>query len=60
LIAGADCNCNDGNSVSSLAELRDVLISEDLNTDSLLVYSSSAAAWVNKTLEDLIFVGATG
>ena len=42
-----------------LSQLRDVMISENLVPDSFLVYDEEAAAWVNKHIEDLIFVGAT-
>lgn len=42
-----------------LSELKDVLISENLVPDSFLVYDKDASAWVNKHIEDLIFVGAT-
>ena len=42
-----------------LSQLKDVLISENLVPDSFLVYDEDAAAWVNKHIEDLIFVGAT-
>lgn len=35
-----------------------MLLSE-LSSDALLVYDHRAAAWVNKALEELIFVGAT-
>lgn len=35
------------------------MISENLIPDSFLVYDEEAAAWVNKHIEDLIFVGAT-
>ena len=58
LIAGEDIS-NESSGASSLAELKDVLLSENLNAESLLVYDSKAVAWVNKPLEDLIFMGAT-
>ncbi len=58
LIAGEDI-VNESSGVSSLAELKDVLLSEDLNAESFLVYDPRAVAWVNKPLEDLIFMGAT-
>ena len=35
------------------------MISENLVPDSFLVYDEDAAAWVNKHVEDLIFIGAT-
>ena len=60
LIAGADCECTgEGGGISKLSDLKDVLISKNLNANSVLVYDTSAVAWVNKPLEDLIFVGAT-
>lgn len=58
LIAGADCSC-DESSTNTLAGLRDVLLGENIDYESLLVYDSNAAAWINKPLEDLIFMGAT-
>ena len=60
LIAGADCECNGGpGGINTLSDLKDVLLSQNLNHNSLLVYDTNAVAWVNKPLEDLIFVGAT-
>ena len=47
------------NGATLLSQLRDVMISENLIPDSFLVYDEEAAAWVNKHIEDLIFVGAT-
>lgn len=37
--------------------MKDVLISENISTDSFLVYNGSA--WENRAIEDLVFVGAT-
>jgi hypothetical protein len=60
LIAGADCECNGSSGgINTLSDLKDVLLSQNLNHNSLLVYDTNAVAWVNKPLEDLIFVGAT-
>ena len=48
------------NGATSLADLSDVLLTELANDTHLLVYDPSAAAWVNKTFEDLVFVGTVG
>lgn len=55
VIAGAEI---DGSYISVLSDLKDVLIKE-LSMDSLLVYDSNSAAWINKSLEEMLFVGAT-
>jgi hypothetical protein len=47
------------NSVINLSDLEDVLINTDLADSHFLVYDSTAKAWVNKDLEELIFIGAT-
>lgn len=58
LIAGSIGGDSSTSGVSYLSELKDVVLSE-LGTDSFLVYDTTAAAWVNKSLDELIFVGAT-
>ena len=58
LIAGTDCE-GDHSGINTLSDLKDVLLSQNLNHNSVLVYDTNAVAWVNKPLEDLIFVGAT-
>ncbi len=58
LIAGSEAG-TDTNTSSFLSDLKDVLISEGLNDSSFLVYDEEAVAWVNKSLDDLLFVGAT-
>lgn len=55
IIAGADI---EGSYINVLSDLKDVLIKE-LSMDSLLVYDSNSATWINKTLEEMLFVGAT-
>ena len=58
LIAGANSGEENPTNINSLKDLKDVLLTE-LVEDSFLVYDSSASAWVNKRLEELIFIGAT-
>lgn len=58
LIAGS-VGGNSANSVTKLSELKDVLISNNLVADSVLIYDKNASAWVNRPVDDFLFVGAT-
>lgn len=42
-----------------LAELKDVLVSENLSNEDILIYNSENQLWENKKIDDLFFVGAT-
>ena len=55
LIAGGDIGS------TSIDALKDVLISEGLTDNSILVYDSTKSQWVNKSLSDIltVFVGPT-
>ena len=44
---------------SSIDALQDVIIDDWLNDRSFLIYDESQKAWVNASIEDLCFVGAT-
>jgi hypothetical protein len=57
LIAGGEAEGTGG--VSKLSELKDVLISQNIVNNSFLTYDAKNSKWVNKSLEDLIFIGAT-
>jgi hypothetical protein len=59
LIAGSETGEDIVGGVEYLSKLKDVLISENLLDTSFLVYDNDAAAWVNKSLDQLLFVGAT-
>lgn len=50
LIAGGDLG------LASIDELKDVLISEGLSDNSILVYDASKTLWVNKSINDVISV----
>lgn len=58
-IAGSADSGTPSNPILSLDELSDVIISELGEKPSLLVYDKNSQAWVNKNLDELIFVGAT-
>lgn len=57
MIAGGDADFG----VTSIDALRDVLITEQVLADSLLVYDASIGQWTNKTLSEAIsvFIGAS-
>lgn len=55
LIAGGSTSGGEGSGITTLAELKDVLLS-NLKADSFLVYKDGK--WVNKYLEDLVMIGA--
>lgn len=57
LIAGGDADF----SVTSIDALKDVLLTENITDQSLLVYDATAGLWVNKSLEEAIsvFIGAS-
>lgn len=57
LIAGIE-NGSDAGGVVSLADLDDVLISNNLINNSFLVYSHSDRSWINKGIDELFFIGA--
>ena len=42
-----------------LSALKDVLISEGLSNEDILIYNSESQLWENKKIDDLFFVGAT-
>lgn len=45
--------------IHTLSDLQDILLDENIDTDSVLVYDIGENSWVNKSLSDLIFVGPT-
>lgn len=45
--------------ITNLRDLQDVLISENVEDESVFIYDRDVNAWVNKPLEDLVFIGAT-
>lgn len=49
----------DNLSASSINELKDVLISENLLNKSFLTYDADKESWVDTPVEKLVFVGAT-
>jgi hypothetical protein len=59
LIAGVSGENGGGDGTLKLSALKDVLISEDLVNDSFLIYDKNSSAWVNRPIEDLLFIGAT-
>lgn len=59
LIAGGSLPENEGPKISSLKDLEGVLLSEGIEDESIFVYDKDVNAWVNKPLEDLVFIGAT-
>ena len=56
LIAGGDC---DGHDKVALSELTDVLIDNNIDTSTLLMFDPIRQKWINQTLDNLVFVGAT-
>ena len=57
LIAGGDLD--DSSAIQTLADLKDVVFGNDAIADnSLLVYNESAGAWVNRSMESLLYIGA--
>lgn len=42
-----------------MSDLQDILLAENISDHSFLVYNAEQFKWVNKSLEELIFVGAT-
>lgn len=59
LIAGSNSSNDNTGLINNLSDLKDVLISEDIIDNSFLTYDSKNSKWINKTLEDLIFIGGT-
>lgn len=61
LYLGSKLISGDGDilSNSSIDQLKDVFIKENLVNKSLLVYDAATGQWVDTAFEDLIFVGAT-
>lgn len=55
LIAGGASS----NEMPTLQDLRDVLLSESLIDDMVLVYDTDTKSWVNKSLDELVFMGAS-
>lgn len=62
LYLGSKLISGEGDSINelSISALKDVLIENNLSDQSFLVYDESKKLWVNKNLDDLIFVGSTG
>lgn len=58
LIAGSTDSDNQDN-INTLKDLKDVLLAENINKDSFLVYDIKTAAWINKSLDELIFEGVS-
>lgn len=58
LIAG---EVNIGSDISSLKDLSDIALSEEILTNDILVYDEEATAWINKPLIDCLpmFIGAS-
>jgi hypothetical protein len=48
-----------GSIVTKMSDLQDILLTENISDHSFLVYNAEQFKWVNKSLEELIFVGAT-
>lgn len=57
VIAGGECG--NLNLVLLLSELKDIQLTSNISDSSMLVYDMAAEAWINKKLDELIFVGAT-
>ena len=57
VIAGGECG--NLNLVLLLSELKDIQLTSNISDSSMLVYDMAAKAWINKELNELIFVGAT-
>lgn len=57
VIAGGECG--NLNLVLLLSELKDIQLTSNISDSSMLVYDMAAKAWINKELDELIFVGAT-